>query len=235
MTVFAHLVAPRCAQLVPFLTVTEPDTLGVWPGNSRSAATCRSLELTTTEEAALVAGHAPELPPLTSLRMLRLRAGTLVVAHQTQIQRTSYGGELQQGDLGPQIDPQWVIQRIQQIIGKGQVPHRRRFRAREVIGGDILTRLGRMGKRLPVGAPLAHTNTMARTRALENETAATLSISGNSRKQAYQNRHEQQPPEHPRIVEATRQQSEHQPSTSTNPNSRHPDHPTRHPGGKLLR
>ena len=82
VTVFTHLAASRCAQPGPVLTMTEPDPVGVGPGDSRPAVTRRALEFSTVEEAALVAGDAAELPPLTRLRMLRLRARTLIVADE---------------------------------------------------------------------------------------------------------------------------------------------------------
>ena len=132
--------------------------------------------------------------------MLRLRAGTLTVPGQTQIQRAAHRGELQQGDLGTQIDPQRLIQGDQQIVGKREVPQGGRLRTGEVVGRDVLPRLGRIFPRLPAGTPLPHTDAMAPSRALKVEPGRVVGISGDDGDQEHQNGCEYQPTEHFRTI-----------------------------------
>ena len=149
------------------------------------------------EESALAAGDAAELPSLTRPGALGLRAGTLTVpGQQTQIQPAPHRGELQEGDLGTQIDPQRLVQRQQPIVGKRKIPQEGRFRTRKVVGRDALPRLGGILPRLPAGAPLAHPDAMAPSRALKVEPGRVVGVSGDGGDQARQNGREYQPAEH---------------------------------------
>ena len=139
--------------------------------------------------------------------MLWLGAGTLTVPGQTQIQPPAHRGELQQGDPGTQIDPQRVVHRQQQIVGKRQIPQGGRFRTREIVGRDVLPRLGGIRPRLPAGTPLAHAHTMAPSRALKNEPGRVMSVSGDGRNQAHQNSRKDQPAEHKPTVAGTRRKT----------------------------
>ena len=132
--------------------------------------------------------------------MLGLRARTLAVPGQTQIQRAAHRGELQQGDLGTQVDPQRFVQGLQQIIGKGEVTQRGRRRTREVVGRDFLSRLGGILQRLPAGAPLAHAYAMAPSGALKVEPGRVVGIGGDGGDQAHKGGRDNQPAEHCRTI-----------------------------------
>ena len=114
--------------------------------------------------------------------------------------------------------------RLQEVVGKGgEIADGRRYGTGEVVGGDLVAGLGRVGEGLPVGAPLAHSDPVARSGALEEEAAGVVGACANSRDQPHHNHHDQHPPDHPTSVGTIRPENRvMRPRTSATASARLP-------------
>ena len=153
----------------PIRSVAEPHPVRLRPRDRSPATPRRSLELPVFEKAAFAAVDAAELPPLPRLRLHGFRAVPLAVPGQTEVDRTSHRSELQQADLGGDVDPEGRVQGGEQVAGEAQIRQGGRRRTGVVVGGDVLPRLGGVFPGLVVSAPLAHAHAVAPPGAFEGD------------------------------------------------------------------